>query len=174
MAIYTTPLGRALPEVGLGFFLITGAYEGRDSVQRGFRVIPLSEGTEPRIGVALLTSYEISDLIRRSGELVVNVAGPKHIPPPRPPRHERPPISDEFEGINATRMPASIVQAPLVKDCAAYVECAVEQEVLVGDRSLFIARVLACQVDDAILPVVRVRGHDLDLTGFAGLMKRQR
>ncbi len=156
-------LKRALDEVGPGRFLITAAYQGVDNVQRSFRVIALSEDPEPRVGVALLTHYPISELIRQSGEFAINVAGPKHIPAPRPPRTERPPVADEFDEIGAVRMAALKVQAPLVEDCAGYIECALEQEVLVQDRSLFIGRVLVCQLDDTILPVVRVRGRDVEL-----------
>jgi flavin reductase (DIM6/NTAB) family NADH-FMN oxidoreductase RutF len=161
-------LQRALDEVGPGRFLVTAAHNGRANVQRSFRVMALSEQPEPRIGVALLTDYDISNLIRASGELVVNVAGPKHIPQPRPPRAERPKVEDEFAAIGAVQVPALRVQAPLVEDCAAYLECALEQEVLVQDRSLFICRVLVCQVDDAIAPVVRLRGRDLDPSQLLG------
>jgi flavin reductase (DIM6/NTAB) family NADH-FMN oxidoreductase RutF len=159
-------LRRAIDEVGPGRFLVTAAHDGQDNVQRSFRVMALSEEPEPRIGVALLAHYPISELIRRSGELVVNVAGPKHIPRPRPPRAARPAVEDEFAAIGAVRTPALRVGAPLIEDCAAYLECALEQEVVVQDRSLFICRVLVCQVDAAILPVVRVRGRDLDPTPY--------
>ncbi len=162
----TVDLKHAIDEVRSGLFLITAAHEGRDNIQRSFRVIALSEKPEPRIGVALLSNYDISDLIRNSGQLVVNVAGPKHIPAPRPLRSQRPVVEDEFAAIGAVKTSASKVQAPLIEDCSAYLECAVEQEVVVQDRSLFVCRVLACQVDEAIVPAVRVRGHDLNLTNL--------
>ncbi|GEM_PF-588134 len=163
--MYTTvPLQRALEEVGLGLFLVTAAYQGEDNVQRSFRVVPLSEKPEPRIGVAMLTDYKISELIRGSGQLIVNVSGPVHIPKPRPPRHDRPLVADEFAAIDAVRMPAALLEAPRVRDCAAYLECAVEQEVIVQDRSLFVCRVLQCDVDEEISPAVRIRGKGLDVT----------
>jgi len=161
-------LKRAIDEVGPGRFLVTAAFDGRDNIQRSFRVMALSEAPEPRIGVALLTHYNISDLIRKSGQLVVNVAGPMHIPAPRPPRSARAAVDDEFAAIGAIRAPAVRVQAPLVEDCAAYLECAMEREINVEDRSLFICRVLVCQVDESIMPVMRIRGRDLDPTSLLG------
>jgi flavin reductase (DIM6/NTAB) family NADH-FMN oxidoreductase RutF len=153
----------SLRELVAGFYLITAAHDGRDSVQRSWRVMALSEGPTPRVGVALLTHYAIADLARSSGQLAINVAGPRHIPLPRPPRTERPAVADEFAAIGAIKMPARVVGAPLVEGCAAYLECAVEQEVVVEDRSLFVCRVVAFERDEAIIPVVRVRGRDLDL-----------
>ena len=98
--------------------------------------------------------------------LAVNVAGPKHIPTPRPPRENRPVVDDEFAAIGAVKKKAMGLEAPLVADCAAYLECAVEQEITVQDRSLFICRVLSCQVDEDVVPPVRVRGRDIDLTSL--------
>jgi flavin reductase (DIM6/NTAB) family NADH-FMN oxidoreductase RutF len=157
-------LSEAIYHVSLGRYLITAAFEGRDNVQRSFRVVAFSEKPEPRLGVVLVSAFDISDLIRKSRELAVNVIGPKQLAPPRPPRAERPPVDDEFAAMKAVRVPASKIQAPLVKDCAAYVECAVEQEFVVQDRSLFVCRALACQIDPSVIPVARVRGRDLDVT----------
>jgi len=161
---HAVDLKRAIDEVRFGLFLVTAAHNGKDSIQRSFRVMALSEKPAPRIGVALLTDYEISDLIRKSGHLAVSVAGPRHIPQPRPLRDQRPAVADEFTAIGAVKTRASVIGAPLIEDCSAYLECALEQEVIVQDRSLFICRVLACQVDDSIVPPVRVRGRDIDLT----------
>jgi len=163
----TVDLKQSIDEVRFGMFLITAAHNGKDNIQRSFRVITLSEKPVPRIGVALLTDYNISDLIRKSGYLAICVAGPKHIPTPRPQRDQRPEVDDEFIAIGAVKTRATILEAPLVEDCSAYLECALEQEVIVQDRSLFICRVIACQVDDSIVPPVRVRGRDIDLTQHA-------
>jgi flavin reductase (DIM6/NTAB) family NADH-FMN oxidoreductase RutF len=153
----------SLRELVSGFYLITAAHGGRDNVQRSWRVMALSEGPEPRVGVALLTHYHIAELIRSSKQLAINVAGASHIPAPRPPRTDRAAVEDEFAAIGAVKAPARVVQAPLIQGCAAYLECAVEQEVIVQDRSLFVCRVLAFQREEAIEPLVRVRGRDLEL-----------
>lgn len=160
-------VSEAIYHVSMARFLITAAFAGRDNVQRSFRVVAFSEEPEPRLGVVLVSAFDISDLIRKSGELAVNVIGPKQLAPSRPPRAKRPPVADEFAEMKAVKIPALKIQAPLVRDCAAYVECAVEQEVVVQDRSLFVCRALACQIDPAIIPVARIRDRDLDLTALS-------
>jgi len=59
--------------------------------------------------------------------------------------------TDKFEAMKLTAQGASKVQAPLIKECPVNLECVVRQVVELGSHDLFLAEVVATNVDESLL-----------------------
>ena len=90
-------------------------------------------------------------LIERTQEFVVNV----------PPKSLEPQIYycgfhsgydvDKFKETGLTPQPARSVQAPIIAECVAWMECPVRQEIETGDKNIFVGEVLEAYADDALV-----------------------
>lgn len=58
---------------------------------------------------------------------------------------------DKFETAKLKREPASVVQAPLLSDSPVNIECKVEQILELGSHDMFLAKVVAVDVDERYL-----------------------
>ena len=58
---------------------------------------------------------------------------------------------DKFEATGLTREKASTVNVPLVKESPVNIECKVTQVIPLGSHDLFLAEVVACDVDESLL-----------------------
>ena len=58
---------------------------------------------------------------------------------------------DKFEATGLTREKASTVNVPLVKESPVNIECKVTQVIPLGSHDLFLAQVVACDVDESLL-----------------------
>ena len=58
---------------------------------------------------------------------------------------------DKFAALHLTPLPGARVSAPLVAECPLGLECRVAQRIRLGSHDLFIANILAVQVDEALL-----------------------
>ena len=58
---------------------------------------------------------------------------------------------DKFKQTKFTPMPASKVKAPLIKECPVNIECLVKNIIEVGAHHMFIAEVIAVNVDEDVL-----------------------
>lgn len=69
---------------------------------------------------------------------------------------------DKFAERGLTAAPASQLQyAPLIAECPISLECRVEQEIMLGSHALFLARIVAVQVDEAVLDAQQRIDHKL-------------
>lgn len=57
---------------------------------------------------------------------------------------------DKFKETGLTPLPARHVNAPIIAECPAHVECRVEQSLAVGDKYLFIATVIDAYADEDV------------------------
>ena len=57
---------------------------------------------------------------------------------------------DKFKETRLTTMPAKMVQPPIIKECVAHLECKLDQQITVGDHTLFIGSVLTAYADEGI------------------------
>lgn len=105
----------------------------------------------PKVGISIRPSRYSHQLIKNSGEFVVNipaeellkevdfcgvVSGRDH---------------NKFEEAKLTPLPASSVKSPLVKECPVNIECKLEQVISLGTHDLFIGEVLVVWVDGNLL-----------------------
>lgn len=58
---------------------------------------------------------------------------------------------DKFELAKLTRAPASKVDAPLVAECPLHLECKVRKTIPLGSHDLFLAEIVAVQVNEELL-----------------------
>lgn len=57
---------------------------------------------------------------------------------------------DKFKEAPLTALPAKKVRAPIIKECAAHLECKLVQKLTTGDHSIFIGEVLAAHVNEGV------------------------
>jgi flavin reductase (DIM6/NTAB) family NADH-FMN oxidoreductase RutF len=88
---------------------------------------------------------------------------------------------DKFAAAGLTPADALEIEAPLIADCVAHLECQVEDRRAFGDHDLFVGRVLAVQaLDEAFSGIWRVEDeaghllHHLGADRYAGLARAYR
>lgn len=104
------------------------------------------------------------DLIRKSGEFVINLTTEKLCQATdfcgvRSGREV-----DKFREMNLTPVQASRIGAPLITECPVNIECRVSQVLELGSHHMFLADVLAVQVDEDYLD--EKGKFDLNKTGL--------
>jgi len=58
---------------------------------------------------------------------------------------------DKFKETGLTPKPARKVRAPIIEECVSHMECKVKEEIVTGDKNLFIGEVIEAYADKAIL-----------------------
>lgn len=126
--------------------LVTTTYRGKSNVMPLAWHAPLS-GNPPLIGISIEQSRYSVDMIQHSQEFALNF-------PTWPLLHHVQYLGamsgdriDKFEATQLETFTAARISAPLIEGCAAWIECAVEQVVPIGDHVLFVGTPLAVQVD---------------------------
>lgn len=103
-------------------------------------------GKPSLVGVGIAPSRYSFDMIRRSGEYVVNVVDGKLMEAVRICGEKSGRDLDKFKLAKLTPEKGVKVKAPCIKESPVSVECKVVQEVEAGDHIWFIGEVLATQV----------------------------
>jgi len=103
-------------------------------------------GKPTLVGVGIAPSRYSFDLIRQSGEYVVNAVNKKLMNAVRVCGEKSGREVDKFELAKLTPEKGIRVNAPLIKESPVSIECKVVKEVEVGDHVWFIGEVLAVHV----------------------------
>src|SRR2546425_1976861 len=107
---------------------------------------PLSR-TPPLVGVAVNASRHTHDMIRFAEQFALNFPARDLLDH----THYFGAVSGADVGkLELAKLPtfkATKIDAPLIDNCIAHVECAVEDALRVGDHTLFVGRVLAVQAE---------------------------
>ena len=75
---------------------------------------------------------------------------------------------DKFALAHLTAVPASAVGAPLIAECPVSLECRIFQSIPLGSHEMFLADILAVQVDRALLDAAgRLCLEKADLLAYA-------
>jgi len=105
----------------------------------------------PLIGIGVRPGRHSHRLIKEAGEFVINLPSAEQV---RWLDHCGI-VSGRNENKWATcgfsPAPASEVQVPLIAECPVNIECRVQQTLSLGSHDLFIAEVVAVQMDEAVL-----------------------
>ncbi len=141
------------PEIALypnSVVLTTSSYEGKDNI------ITLAWVTTacfdpPMIACAIRDTRYSHELIKKSGEFVVNIPTEEITREVDFCGQVSGRDTDKFSECDFTRMSASRVKVPLIKECPVNIECAVREIVHLGTHDLFIGEVLAVNVDEELL-----------------------
>jgi flavin reductase (DIM6/NTAB) family NADH-FMN oxidoreductase RutF len=105
----------------------------------------------PMLSVAIRPSRHSHTLVNAAREFVVNI--------PRAGQLAQVDMAgvisgrdhDKFKELGFTAAPATEVQAPLIAECPINLECVVRHQLLLGVHDLFIAEIVAVQVDEDVL-----------------------
>lgn len=143
--------------------LLTTHYRDRDNVMTAAWVCPVSK-RPPLIVAAVHPARYTNDLLRRSEELVLNVAGRGLIEPVVACGTFSGAEVDKFSACGLSTENGHHVAAPWISECLAHLECAIVSVLEPGDHTLFIAQVLGAWVEeDAFDEVWRVSSSDEEL-----------
>jgi len=126
--------------------LVTSTYRGRPNVMPLSWHMPLSSAPA-LLGIAVEQSRHSVDVIGHAGEFALNF-------PKRPYLHHvqylgalRGEDIDKIEAVQWETFGATSISAPLLADCAGWVECQVVDRQTFGDHVLFVGLVVAVRVD---------------------------
>jgi len=143
------PLRRATRLLNPGpVALVTAKYRDRMNVMPAAWVVPLS-AEPPLVGVAIHPARFTHDLVWRSEQFALNIPG-------RPlmeavdklgsvSGHD---VDDKFALVGLTLADPKQIDAPLIEECLAWLECAVVDAFEIGDHRLFVGEVLVAQVEE--------------------------
>jgi len=127
--------------------LVSAAWRGHANIMTAAWAFPLSM-EPPLVAVAVSPLRLTHDVIAASEEFALNIPGVKlrekvHFCGMTSGRER-----DKWREARLTPLPAKRIEAPLVEECLAHIECGVEQAIAVGDHTLFVGRVLAVQAEE--------------------------
>ncbi len=57
---------------------------------------------------------------------------------------------DQFAETGLTPLPAKMIRPPIIKECVAYLECKLHQQIAMGDHTLFVGEVLTAYVNEGV------------------------
>ena len=148
-----------------GLYLISSAWRDKRNVQFAFRALGISD--EPPLLVIGIQDKNFSrEMIQKSKEFVVNVCSQNQLHAVDRSRDlSGRDVEDKFGALGLDTLPAKHVQAPLVANCHANVECRLVNEFLVDGLYLFVGKAIASYVDDQVPPVGRLAGKTFRLDG---------
>jgi len=104
-------------------------------------------GKPSLVGIGISPKRHSYELIRRSGEFVVNVPTKKLMKAVSICGSKSGRDVDKFVAAKLTPIKGTRVNAPLIKECPVNIECKVVKEVETGDHIWFIGEVVATHVD---------------------------
>lgn len=144
------PLRRAYKLINHGpTTLITSAAGGRRNVMAAAWVMAL-DLEPPKVAAVIAEDTFTRKLVEAAGEFVINVPTYAMIDAVYAVGKESGEDDDKFATHGLTTTPASIVGAPLLEGCAAWLECRILREQEIQERyDLFVAEVVAAWADDA-------------------------
>jgi len=135
----------------------------------------------PLVYVSVNPSRHSHRLIKESGQYVINIPSAEQAKALNYCGTVSGRDTDKFQGTGLTPIPATHVQAPLIKECPVNLECQVKQIVSLGSHDAFIGEILAVHVNENILdahgridyslakPLVFCGGHFLVCTKEPGM-----
>lgn len=127
--------------------LVTMKYRDKVNIMAAGWTSVLSQ-TPPRLGVAIHPSRFSHDLIRRSGQFALSIPGRALAEAVvRVGSVSGAAGVDKFGAAGLTWAEPQQIEAPLVEEALAWIECAVVDSREVGDHTLFVGEVLAARVD---------------------------
>lgn len=104
----------------------------------------------PLVAISVSPKRYSHKLIEQTGEFVVNVPtieiARKTLFCGRVSGRKR----DKFKEAPLTALPAKKVQAPLIAECVANLECKLVQKVVTGDHTVFIGEIVAAHVNEGV------------------------
>ena len=113
----------------------------------------------PQIGISMTPARYSHDLIRKSGEFVVNVPTSDILKEVDYCGNVSGRRVDKFKKTKLTPLKANKVEPPLIKECPVSMECMVKNIVQLGSHDLFVGEIVSVDLDEKVAR----KGHKQDL-----------
>ena len=160
--------------------LISTLYRDQPNVMTAAWLSPISLGPT-LVGVAIQPSRLTHEFVMKTDVFAINIPNTDLISAAHYCGMKSGREGDKFEASKLTPADALEIEAPLVAECVAHIECGVLDRFSIGDHDLFIGRVLAVAADEeafnAIWNVTTDAGqllHHLGADRYAGLTRAYR
>jgi flavin reductase (DIM6/NTAB) family NADH-FMN oxidoreductase RutF len=127
--------------------LVSCAHGGRDNLITLAWCMPVSIAP-PMVGVAIAPARFSHSLIRESGEFAVNVPDARLLGAVWRCGTTSGRDVDKFAASGLSRYGASAIEAPLVEQCFAHIECRVDSAPTAGDHTVFVGEAVAVSVEE--------------------------
>ena len=105
----------------------------------------------PIIGVSIRPSRYSHALVKVAGEFAVNVPTAEMVRAVDWCGNVSGHSEDKFKAMGLTAVPTQVIHTAAIKECPLTIECRVTQTLHLGTHELFLGKVVAVQVDEAIL-----------------------
>lgn len=140
--------------------LVTARYLDKANVMPASWVAPVSFDP-PRIGVAVAPIHLTYDLIRRSEVFALNIPGrPLAEQVDHAGRISGRDVEDKLAELGLTEAEADQIDAPLIEECLAHIECGLVEAIDLGDHTWFVGEVLAAKADAEAFNETWLLGED--------------
>lgn len=137
--------GPMLPPVPAILLTVNGLEEGKDEISVVWTFI--NEGKPPQIGISVADYHVAQKMIEKHGEFVLNVPIESIVKEFDHIDMNSSKMGDKFKLSGLTRVKASNVNAPAIKESPIHVECKVIQTIAAPpQRKIFIGEVVATTV----------------------------
>ncbi len=160
--------------------LISTMYRDQPNAMTAAWLLPLSL-SPTLIGVAVHPTRLTHEFIMKSDVFAINIPNVDLISAVHFCGMKSGNEGDKFAAAKLTPIEAAEIEAPLVQECVAHIECGVHDRITLGDHDLFVGRVLSVTADDQafnkIWDVTTDPGqllHHLGGDRYAGLAKAYR
>ncbi len=105
----------------------------------------------PKTYISVRPSRFSYDIIKKTGEFVINLTPSRYVREADFCGIYTGKKVDKFEKCKFTKGKASIVSCPIIEECPMNIECKVSDMVELGSHHMFIADIVAINVDDTLL-----------------------
>ena len=105
----------------------------------------------PIIGVGVRPSRHSYGLVKQSGEFAVNIPTAEMVRVVDWCGTVSGHSQDKFAAMGLTAVPTQVIRTVVIRECPLNMECQVVQTIPLGSHDLFLGKVVAVQVDEAIL-----------------------
>jgi flavin reductase (DIM6/NTAB) family NADH-FMN oxidoreductase RutF len=112
----------------------------------------------PLLAISLAPTRHTHTLIEESGEFTVNIPTLEILQAVYSCGSLTGRSFDKFKKANLTQMPGKKVKAPAVRECIAHLECEVDGQMVTGDHTIFVGKILEAYAD---MGVFSESGYDL-------------
>jgi len=127
--------------------LVTASWKGRPNIMTAAWVMPLS-ADPPLVGLAVSPLRFTHELIKNSEAFALNIPGRALVEKTWLCGNVSGKELDKFEEAGLTPIDAREIEAPLIEECLAHIECGVTDAIAIGDHTLFVGRVVAVSIEE--------------------------
>lgn len=110
-------------------------------------IAPVS-ATPPTAMISVLPTRHSYEMIKKSGEYVINIPGPELLYETQFIGRKSGKDVDKFRELGLTAIPAQKVKAPLIEECWGHIECKVVGEYPAGAHTMFVGEIVAASCNE--------------------------